>query len=259
MSAELQASRHDATLILTLSNPGAYNTLHADMCAAAIEVLSTAERDESVRVVVLTGASASFCAGSNLNQLLEYRAGDQSGQAAFLDNLHGWIEAIRGCPKPVIAAVEGEIIGAGFSLALACDMLIAGNSAKFAMPWVRTGLTPEGGAAWLLAQSLPRQVVSEILLDGKPIAADRLHALGLINKLVADGQALDAALAWADSLAEASPRAAERTKLLLSRAPDDAFDQHCEAEKQAFIESLYHRDAHEGIQAALQKRKPQFK
>ncbi len=259
MSAELQASRRDATLILTLSHSGAHNTLHADMCAAAIEVLSTAERDDSVRAIVLTGSRNEFCAGSNLNQWLEYRSAEQSTQAPFIDNLHSWIEAIRSCPKPVIAAVEGTAIGAGFSLALACDLLVAGNSATFAMPWVKTGLAPEGGAAWLLLQSLPRQLVAEILLEGKPIEAVRLHTLGLINKLAADGQVLDTALAWADQLAEVSPRAAERAKQLIGRAPDDSFDQHCEAEKQAFIASLYHRDAQEGIQAFLQNRKPLYK
>jgi enoyl-CoA hydratase/carnithine racemase len=259
MSAELKASRRDATLILTLSNPGARNALHPDMAAAAIETLSTAERDDSVRAVILTGADNFFCAGGNLNRLLENRAKDKSEQADSIDNLHGWIEAIRACPKPVIAAVEGAAAGAGFSLALACDMIVAGASAKFVMAYVRVGLTPDGGGSWFLTKALPRQLATEILLEGKPILAPRLHYLGLVNKVVADGSALDAALAWADALADLSPNAVERIKSLVFDAQDNSLAEHFEAEKHSFVESLHHRDAQEGISAFLEKRKPHYK
>ena len=259
MSAELQASRRDATLILTLSNPGAKNALHPDMYATAIETLSTAERDDSIRAVVLTGADNFFCAGGNLNRLLENRSKDQSEQADAIDHLHGWIEALRDCPKPVIAAVEGAAAGAGFSLALACDMIVAGASAKFVMAYVKVGLTPDGGASWFLSRALPRQLATEILIEGKPILAPRLHELGLINKVVADGSALDVAVAWADELAELSPNAVERIKSLIGEAQGNSLGQHFGAEKQNFVESLHHRDAQEGISAFLEKRKPHYK
>lgn len=259
MTAELQASRRDATLILTLSNPGTKNTLHPDLCAAAVEVLTTAERDDSVRAVVLTGDKSAFCAGTDLHRLLEMRARDAGEPGASIDHLHGWIDAIRDCPKPVIAAVEGIAAGAGFSLALACDMIVAGSSARFAMPSPRIGLTPEGNGAWFLMQALPRQLVSEILLEGKPIAASRLHELGIVNKVVADGMALDIALDWADSLAALAPNALEQIKSLIATASGNTPSRHAENEKQAFIEVLYHHNAHEGIQAFLQKRTPEFK
>ncbi|HJV87062.1 MAG TPA: enoyl-CoA hydratase [Noviherbaspirillum sp.] len=259
MSAELQASRQDATLILTMSNPGAKNALHPDMYAAAIETLSTAERDDSIRAVVLTGADQCFCSGGNLNRLLENRSKDKSVQAESIDNLHGWIEAIRDCPKPVIAAVEGVAAGAGFSLALACDLIVSSESAKFVMAYVNVGLTPDGGGSWFLTRALPRQLAAEILLEGKPILAPRLHELGLVNKLVADGTALDAALALADELAKRSPNAVERIKSLTHYAMDNSLAQQLESEKLHFVESLYHRDAHEGITAFLEKRKPHYK
>jgi enoyl-CoA hydratase/carnithine racemase len=259
MSAELQASRRDATLILTLSNPGAKNALHPDMYAAAIETLSTAERDESIRAVVLTGADDFFCAGGNLNRLLENRALAKSVQADSIDHLHGWIDALRACPKPVIAAVEGAAAGAGFSLALACDLIVAGTSAKFVMAYVKVGLTPDGGGSWSIARALPRQLATEILLEGKAILAPRLHALGLVNRVVPDGSALEAALAWADELAQLSPHAMERIKGLLAHAEDHSLAQHLEAEKHSFVESLHHRDSQEGISAFLEKRKPVYK
>jgi enoyl-CoA hydratase/carnithine racemase len=259
MPAELQASRRDATLILTISNPGAKNALHPDMYAAAIETLSTAERDDSIRSVILTGADNFFCAGGNLNRLLENRAKDKSVQANSIDNLHGWIDAIRDCPKPVIAAVDGAAAGAGFSLALACDMIVAGTSAKFVMAYVRVGLTPDGGGSWFLAQALPRQLATELLLEGKPVSAVRLHDLGIVNRIVADGSALDTAMNWADELAGLSPNAVERIKSLVRDAQGNSLAQHFEAEKHSFVESLHHRDAQEGINAFLQKRKPHYK
>lgn len=259
MSAELKASRSDATLILTLSNPGVKNALHYDMFAAAIETLSTAERDDSVRAVVLTGADNFFCAGGNLNQILENRNKGKSDQADIIENLHGWIEAIRDCPKPVIAAVEGAAAGAGFSLALACDLVVASASSKFVMSYVNVGLTPDGGASWFLTRTLPRQLACEILLEGKAITAVRLHEVGIVNKIVSDGTALDVALAWADELAARSPNAIERIKSLVRDAQENTFTQHLEAEKHSFIESLHHRDALEGINAFLEKRKPHYK
>lgn len=259
MSAELKATRRDATLILTISNPGAKNALHPDMYAAAIESFGYAERDDSVRAIVLTGADNFFCAGGNLNRLLEARHRDLSEQAAAIEHLHGWIEAIRNCPKPVIAAVEGAAAGAGFSLALACDLIVAGSAAKFLMSYVKVGLTPDGGGSWFLSQALPRQLASEILLEGKAILAGRLQQLGLINRIVADGSALDAALAWADDLAALSPNSLDRIKALIAAAPANTLVQHCELEKQNFVQSMHHRDSHEGISAFLEKRKPRYK
>lgn len=259
MTAELKATRREGTLILTLSNPGARNALHPDMYAAAIETLSTAERDDTVRAVVLTGADDFFCAGGNLNRLLENRLRPKSEQAESVDNLHRWIEALRDCPKPVIAAVDGAAAGAGFSLALACDLIVAGAGAKFVMAYVRVGLTPDGGGSWFLARALPRQLASELMMDGKPILAQRLYEHGIVNRVVPDGSALDAALAWADDLAALSPNALERIKSLVGQAQVNTLLQHFEAEKHSFVESLHHRDAKEGINAFLEKRAPNYR
>ena len=259
MSAELKASRHEGTLILTLSNPGSRNALHPDMYAAAIETLSTAERDDSVRVVVLTGADNFFCAGGNLHRLLENRSRPKSEQADSIDHLHGWIDALRDCSKPVIAAVDGAAAGAGFALALACDFIVAGASAKFVMAYVKVGLTPDGGGSWFLTQALPRQLATEILMEGKPVLAPRLHQLGIVNRMVLDGTALDAALAWADELAALSPHAVHHIKALVNEAQNNTLPEHFEAEKHNFVESLHHRDAQEGISAFLEKRPPRYR
>lgn len=259
MSAELQTSRHQGALVLTLSNPALKNALHPDMVAAAIEAMSAVECDDGIRVVILTGANQSFCAGDNLHQLLENRAKDRSVQADAIESLHNWIEALRNYPKPVIAAVDGAAAGAGFALALACDLIVAGASAKFLMAYAKVGLTPDGGASWFLSQALPRQLATEILMEGKPVTAQQLHALGIVNKVVADGMALDASIGWAAELATLSPNALERIKSLLRDARGNSLTQQCEMEKHNFVESLHHRDAQEGISAFLSKRTPEYK
>jgi enoyl-CoA hydratase/carnithine racemase len=259
MSAELIASRHNATLVLTLSNPAARNALHPDMYAAAVEALSTAERDPSLRAVVLTGADRFFCAGGNLHRLLENRHKGVAEQGVALDQIRDWIETLRSCSKPVIAAVEGAAAGAGFSLALACDLIVAGASAQFVMSYAKVGLTPDGGGSWFLTRMLPRQLASEIMFEAKPIAAQRLHALGVVNRIAPDGAALQQALDWADELAEMSPHAIERIKSLASDAETDSLQQHFDTEKTSFLDALNHPDAQEGISAFLEKRKPNYK
>ena len=259
MSAELTAIRRDTTLVLTLSNPGKRNALHPDIAAAAIETLSTAERDETLRAVVLTGADQYFCAGGDLTRLIANRAQLKEVQAVSIDHLHGWIEAIRDFPKPVIAAVEGGAAGAGFSLALACDLIVASHTAQFSMSYVNVGLTPDGGGSWFLSQSLPRALATELLMTGKPIAAQRLHELGVINRLAAAGNVLDSALQWADELARQSPHAIEQIKSLLGGSAGRSLSAHLQLEKQHFVDSLHHRDAHEGINAFLQKRRPDYR
>jgi enoyl-CoA hydratase/carnithine racemase len=259
MFAELRASRHDATLILTLSDPSTKNALHPDMCAATIETLSTAERNDEIRAVVLTGADNFFCAGGNLHRMLTVRSRDRTEQADVTDKLHACVEAIRDCPKPVIAAVEGAAAGAGFSLALACDLIVAGASAKFLTAYGKVGLTPDGGASWFLTRALPRQLATEILLEGKAIPAKRLLELGIINRIVPDGSALEAALSWSEDLAALSPNAAQRVKALVNEAQYNSLNAQFEAEKHHFLESLYHRDAQEGITAFFEKRTPRYR
>lgn len=240
MPAELQASRQDASLILTISNPGAENHLHSDIYAAAIETLSTAERDESIRAVILTGSRATFCSGS----ARPTDGADSSEMLKALSGLQGWIEAILDCPKPVIAAVEGKASGAGFALALASDFIIAGHSATFSMPAVKSALTPDAGL-WFLAHALPRQAATEILIVGKPLAATRMHQLGLINCLTEDGESLNTAMTWADEIAALPSGAIERIKGMLRHAPLQSFAQHMDIEKQNYMECLHWRQTQE--------------
>jgi enoyl-CoA hydratase/carnithine racemase len=193
MSAELRSTGHGQTLVLTLSNPGLRNALDPAIYAAGIEALGSAERNAEVRSVVLTGEGGVFSAGGNLQRLQTQRLQDLPAQQASITALHDWIEAIRTYPKPVIAAVEGSAAGAGLALVLACDLVVAARSARFATAYARVGLSPDGGTSWHLARALPRALAAELLMCGDLVEAERLHALGLVNRLADTGQALQAA------------------------------------------------------------------
>jgi enoyl-CoA hydratase/carnithine racemase len=178
---------------------------------------------------------------------------------ASIDLLGEWIATLQASSKPVIAAVEGAAAGAGFSLALACDLIVAAHDAKFVMSYARVGLTPDGGGSWFLARALPRQLATEVLIEGKPISAERLHTLGVVNRLAKPGTVRDTALEWADQLGKLSPGASARIKTLIAAAGTQPLSEHLNAERDSFVASLHHGDALEGIHAFLEKRPPLYK
>lgn len=258
MGAQLIVERDAATLVLTLSNPGLRNALAPEIYEAFVATLDSAARDAQCRALVVTGADGCFCAGGNLNRLLENRQHDKSVQSASIDKLHTLTRAIVACPKPVIAAVEGPAAGAGFSLALACDLIVAGMSAKFVMSYVNVGLSPDGGGSWFANRSLARQSAAQMLLLGEPWTAERLFALGVVNQVSADGAALAGAHALARRCAALSPHAVAAGKRLCASARSAPLEAQLESEKQSFVECLHHPEAGEAINAFLQKRPARF-
>jgi enoyl-CoA hydratase/carnithine racemase len=259
MTAQLLSERVDSTLVLTISNPQARNALHPAIYAAGLDALDAAARDDAVRAVVITGADGVFCAGGNLNRLLANRAEPPEVQAASIETLARWIQALHGFPKPVIAAVEGPAAGAGFSMVLACDFVVAASDARFVMAYVKVGLTPDGGGSYELARALPRQLASELLIEGRTVDAARLAQFGLVNRVVSPGQALAQALQLAASLAAQSPHAMGRIKALIDHAGSATLSQHLAEERDNFVAALHHADGGEGISAFLEKRKPDYR
>jgi len=259
MASELKTTRQGHTLVLTLSDPPTRNTLSDQLVAAGIEALNVAESDATVRVVILRGDGGHFCAGGNLNGLAQRRQGGGAAQVAVLDRLHQFIEAIRVFPKPVIAAVEGAAAGAGFSLALACDLVVASEDARFILSYAKVGLTPDGGATWHLARAVPRQLAQQWAWLAEPVSARHLLAHGLVNWVTDAGQALEQAAKVADRLAAMAPNALAGAKELLHKANGAGLARQLEAERDQFIENLLHPNAGEGLQAFFEKRPPQFK
>jgi enoyl-CoA hydratase/carnithine racemase len=259
MTAQLKSTSQGQTLILTLSDPTLRNALGPEMYAAGIEALNVAESNPEIRSVIITGEGANFCAGGNLRRLQGNRDKEPEIQAQSIEGLHSWIEAIRTFPKPVIAAVEGAAAGAGFSLAMMCDLLVASRDSVFVMAYSSIALSPDGGGSWSLAQALPRQLASELLLLGERIGAERLHALGVVNQVVDSGQALDHALRLSERINDRAPNAMSSIKELLNEASTHNLTTHLRQERDHFVKNLHHANAGIGITAFLNKENPRYK
>jgi enoyl-CoA hydratase/carnithine racemase len=258
MPSELFTERDGPLMVLTLHGPETRNTLSEGLITAAVEALNTAEEDREVRAVVLTGAGGHFCAGGNLQGMIARREAGRDAQARMLALLHGWIEALRSCPKPVIAAVEGAAAGAGFSIAMACDLVVASEDARFMLSYAKLGLTPDGGVTWHLGRALPRQLLQQWIWLAEPVSARQLEQHGLVNRVSGAGQALADAREIAGRLATMAPNAIASAKDLLQRLPEASFASQLGAERDHFIENLFHPNAAEGIAAFLGKRAPRF-
>jgi enoyl-CoA hydratase/carnithine racemase len=259
MASALKSTSEGQTLILTLSNPEFKNALGPEIYAAGIEALNAAENNPEIRSVVITGEGAVFCAGGNLQRLQANRREAPEVQALSIDGLHNWIDSIRTYPKPVIAAVEGAAAGAGFSLALACDFCVAAENAVFVMSYSTVALSPDGGGSWALARALPRQLASELLMSGERISAERLHQLGLVNRVSSAGSALTEALKLAERLNARAPNVLASIKELINDAPTHTISQQLNEERKHFVVNLHHSNGGEGIAAFLEKRLPQYR
>ena len=259
MAGALKSVSEGATLILTLSNPEQRNALGPEIYAAGVEALNAAENSPEIRSVVITGEGPLFCAGGNLQRLQANRREPPEVQAQSIDGLHNWIDSIRTYPKPVIAAVEGAAAGAGFSLALACDFIVAADNAVFAMSYSTVGLSPDGGGSWALARALPRALANEMLMCGTRMGAARLHDLGLVNVLCPAGDALAQALQLADQLNARAPNALASIKELVNDAPVSTLSDHLAQERFHFVRNLHNGNGGEGIAAFLEKRTPHYR
>ena len=258
MSTGLLVSTQGAVRVLVNSNPGARNAITPALYDALPAALIEAAADPSVGAIVFAGEGDFFCAGGDLRQLATRRELAPEGRREKIERLHDLVRAIRACPKPVIAAVEGGAAGAGMSLALACDMLVAAKDAFFTMAYVKVGLSPDGGATSFLSQFLSRQQMMELCLLGERIPAERLHALGAVNRLTERGAALAQAVQLAERIAEGPANAAARIKRLCEHAGHASLEQQLDLEAQYMAESQGDDEAQEGIKAFFDKRTPDF-
>ncbi|WEE76693.1 enoyl-CoA hydratase [Comamonas testosteroni] len=254
MSDALLIRREGAVLVLSNNNPAARNALSPEFYAAVTTALADAAADAGVGAVVLTGEGGHFCAGGDLRQLARRRELPVEQRREKLEGLHDLIRAVRDCSKPVIAAVEGAAAGAGLSLALACDMLVAARDSLFSVAYVKVGLTPDGGATAFLAEFVSRQVLTELCLTGERISGERMHALGPVNRLAEPGQALVDAIALAAQIATGPDQAMALIKDLCRRAPRNTLEQQLELEAQHMVNSQGSEESREGIAAFLEKR-----
>jgi enoyl-CoA hydratase/carnithine racemase len=258
MSSQMLTERRGPALILTLAEPATRNALSPQACAAGIEAIGGAEGDAEIRAIVLRGEGAHFCSGGNVQRLAGVRQGEPAAQAQSMERFHGLIEALRTCPTPVIAAVEGFAAGGGAALALACDLIVAAEDARFILSYAKLGLSPDGGATWHLARALPRALAQQLVWLAEPVSARQLQGWGLVHSVSDSGQALAAALELGERLAQQASNALASGKELLQAAQDRTLPEQLAAERDHFVVNLFHPNGAEGLQAFVAKRAPRF-
>jgi enoyl-CoA hydratase len=251
-AAPVLVERDGRIQIITLNRPDARNAVNRALAEGIAGGLDELDSDDGLSVGVLTGAGGGFCAGMDLKAFVK-------GETPYVGDRGFAGIAQRSSRKPLIAAVEGFAVAGGLEVALACDLLVAGRSAKLGIPEVKRSLVAAGGALLRLPRRIPESAAMELALTGDPITAERGYELGLVNRLADDGGALDAALELARTIAKNGPLALAATKrVMLERHawPEEEFWQ-----RQGEITGpvFTSEDAREGATAFAEKREPEWK
>ena len=252
-------TRDGGIRIITLNGPETRNSISRLQYDTLRDAVVEAGADPTVRAIVLTGAGGFFSSGGNVKVLQESREQSLSQISRNTDALNAMILALRSCPTPIVAAVEGGAAGLGLALALSCDMLVATRVAKFTAAYVKIGLTPDGGTTHFLREALPRQLVSEMCMLGRPVDAERLYHAGAVNVLCDDGGALEAALELAGALARGASEAIGVIKSELNACDRTDLATQLDLEARGINRARYGDEAGEGLRAFLEKRAPDFR
>jgi len=251
---EVDADSGVATV--TLNRPAALNSLTVPMKQALLAAIRRLERDASVRAVVLTGAGRAFCAGQDLRERLEPGAAPLGVEVR--QRYNPIIRAMRGLPKPIVGAINGVAAGAGASLAMACDIRVASDTATFSLAFGRVGLVPDSGATWFLPRLVGATRAAELALLNDPVSAVDAVRLGLVGRAVPAADLATEANAIAVRLAAGAPKAIALTKRALNASWDRDLDAALEYEAQLQDLAGRTRDHAEGLAAFTEKRPPRF-
>lgn len=259
----IEIERLGAVARLTLNRPESMNALGLEGDGEAVErLVADLAADRALRCVVLTGAGKAFCAGGDL-KAMQARTGTFAGSPAhirdqYAANVHRIIGGIAAIGVPTIAAINGAAIGLGCDLACACDIRIASDRAKFSVPFLRIGLVPGDGGAWLLPRVIGMSRASQLLFTGDAIDAATALGWGLVNEVVAAGALTDHALAMAERIAGQPVHALKLTKSLLKHGQGTSYQTLMEMSAMAQAILHHTEDHHEGVASLLEKRPPVF-
>jgi 2-(1,2-epoxy-1,2-dihydrophenyl)acetyl-CoA isomerase len=246
--------------VLTLNRPERLNALTVQV-ANEFKVAVHEALEQGARVIVLTGAGRAFCAGGDLREMQEFASRDGRVEAFFdepLRILNESILLIRKTPVPFIAAVNGVASGGGCNLALACDLVIAAESAKFNQAFIKIGLVPDCGGTFILPRLIGWKRAAELMFTGDLVSAHRAAELGMINSVAADGELMSQVMAMAEKLANAPTAAIGQIKKLLEASPVNDYGSQLDLERKAQIEAGKTKDFGEGVSAFLEKRPARF-
>jgi enoyl-CoA hydratase/carnithine racemase len=251
--------RRGHVLIVTMNRPAARNALSGPMMELMRQAWDTVDGDPGIRVCVLTGAGGAFCAGADLKAMTSSHPGDRF-QGGDLDV--SVIEPLlkgRRLSKPLIAAVEGPAVAGGTEILQACDIRVAGASARFGVSEARWGLFPLGGSAVRLTRQIPYTVAADLLLTGRHITAAEALSIGLIGHVVPDGQALTKALEIAEAIAANGPVAVRAILRVIRETEGMAENEAFALEAKVGMAVFASEDAREGPRAFAEKRRPEFR
>jgi len=252
--SDLIITRQGRVLHLTLNRPAARNALNNALLSELAATLEAAATDSEISVCVITGNERCFAAGADLNEMAE------KDLAATLNDIRPQLWArINAFSKPLIAAVNGYALGAGCELALLCDLVIAGENARFGLPEITLGIMPGAGGTQRLIRSVGKSLASKMVLTGESITARQALAAGLVSDVYPEALTLEYALQQAALMARHSPLALQAAKQALRQSQEVALQAGLAQERQLFTLLAATDDRREGIDAFLQKRTPEFK
>ncbi|MSP66796.1 MAG: 2,3-dehydroadipyl-CoA hydratase [Alphaproteobacteria bacterium] len=242
--------------LIQLNRPQVYNALRFNLLQELSQALAAATTDDAVRCVVITGNDKAFAAGADIN---EFQAQTLVSTATDRDQRSQHWQALRGFPKPVIAAVNGFALGGGCEMAMNCDIIIAGDTAKFGQPEINLGIIPGGGGTQRLPRTVGKSLAMKMILSGERIDAETALTAGLVAEVVPAAKTLERALELAELIASKPPIAVRMAKDAVLRSYDVPIEAGLLYERRAFSILFATEDRKEGVAAFLEKRKATFK
>jgi 2-(1,2-epoxy-1,2-dihydrophenyl)acetyl-CoA isomerase len=248
----------DGVRTITLDRADKLNAVNGALASSLVSALADAGRDDTARVVVITGAGRAFCAGLDLSAPPEIPSATRAERLDPFAWVGNWVLSVLACEKPVIAAVNGPAAGAGFGLALACDVRIVASSTKLTAGYVRRGLSPDAGVSYFLPRHVGLSRASDILLTGRDVDAAEAERIGLAALVVPDGELAAATAAYASRLAAGAPIAHALTKRLLTQTFDRSLDVALRDELTHIKYCFATADVAEAMKAFREKRVPSF-
>ncbi len=240
--------------IIQINRPKVLNALSSECMVELVNALEELDKDQSVRVIILTGGESVFAAGADLREMAEATPVD-----LVLGRRFELWDRIRKVAKPIIAAVSGYCLGGGNELAMNCDIIIASETATFGQPEVNVGIMPGAGGTQRLTRVLGKYKAMEMILTGKPISAEEAYRVGLVNRIVPAESLMDEAQKIANEIASKPTISIRAAKEAILRAQDTTLEVGLEFERKAFYLLFASEDGKEGMKAFLAKRKPIFK
>lgn len=255
MTYELILSEiHDHVGLITLNRPQALNALNRPLMVEVMDALNAFDGKDGIGAMVITGSAKAFAAGADIKEMAD------KSMTEMMDVDHVAVFGrIRTIQKPVIAAVSGWALGAGCEVALACDMIVASESAKFGQPEITIGVIPGAGGTQRLTRAIGKTLTMEMILNNRTLSAQEAYQFGLVNRVVPVDVYLDEALKLAEEIASRAPLAVRAAKKMINQSYESTLSQGLEEEKQTFYNLFASEDQKEGMSAFIEKRKAEWK